>query len=71
VLGNATLRTSSFGTPARLDPATGNIPDWANDLSARARDFGVKLQPGEFSYAVECYLSSAEAHEGVYSRVMF
>jgi len=71
VLGNSALRSSSFGTPARLDPATGDIPDWANDVSARAQEFGAKLRPGEFMYAAECYLASAEAHEGVYSRVMF
>jgi hypothetical protein len=71
VLGNAALRVSSFGTPSRMDPASGNIADWATDVSARAQEFGEKLQSGEFTYAAECYLTSSENHRGVYSRVMF
>ncbi len=71
VLGNAGLRASSFGTPARVDESTGSVPDWANDLSARAQDFSAKLKPGEFTYAAECFLGSREPGTGVYSRVMF
>jgi len=71
VLGNAALRASSFGTPARQDQATGHVPDWTNDVSARAQDFSAKLKPGEFTYAAECYLASRESGTGVYSRVMF
>ncbi|HTS48550.1 MAG TPA: hypothetical protein VMH05_11435 [Bryobacteraceae bacterium] len=71
VLGNATLRVSSFGTPARVDESTGSVPDWANDVSARAQDFSAKLKPGEFTYAAECFLESRESGTGVYSRVMF
>ncbi|HLG98508.1 MAG TPA: hypothetical protein VKX49_19480 [Bryobacteraceae bacterium] len=71
VLGNAGLRASSFGTPARLDMSTGNVQDWANDTSARAEEFSTKLRPGEFTYAAECYLVTGEPGAGVYSRVMY
>lgn len=71
VLGNAALRMSSFGTPAQLDPVTGDIHDWANDISARAQEFDEQLRAGESTYAAECYLTSGENRPGVYSRVMF
>ena len=71
VLGNGGLRASSFGTPARLDELTGNIPDWTNDPSARAQGFSTQLKAGEVTYAAECYLASREPHAGVYSRVMY
>jgi hypothetical protein len=71
VLGNRSLRASSFGTPASLDPKTGDVSDWANDFSARAVNFSTKLKPGEVTYAVECYLTSPESHSGVYARTMF
>jgi len=71
VLGNRSLRTSSFGTPASLDPASGKVRDWTNDQSARAANFGSSLKPGEVTYAAECYLSSPESANGVYSRTMF
>jgi hypothetical protein len=70
VLGNRSLRASSFGTPASLDPQTGEVRDWANDFTARAVDFTAKLKPGEVTYAVECYLTSPESPSGVYSRTM-
>jgi hypothetical protein len=71
VIGNAGLRPSSFGTPARVDAATGNVRNWAGDVSARAQDFTSRLNPGEFTYAAECYLAAPELHTGVYSRSMF
>ena len=71
VLGNQSLRTSSFGTPVSLDPRSGKVRDWTNDLSARAANFGSSLKPGEVTYAAECYLSSPESPSGVYSRMMF
>jgi hypothetical protein len=71
VLGDRSLRPSSFGTPASLDPASGKVRDWTNDLSARAANFGSTLKPGEVTYAAECYLSSPESPSGVYSRTMF
>lgn len=71
VIGNATLRASSFGTPAHLDPGTGNVKDWANDVTARAEDFPANLKAGESTYAAECYLASQEPLGGVYSRAMF
>jgi hypothetical protein len=71
VLGNAALRSSSFGTPTQLDPATGDTRDWANDVSARVDELDEKLLPGESTFAAECYLTSSENRPGVYSRVMF
>jgi hypothetical protein len=71
VLGNRLLRPSSFGTPASLDPASGKVRDWTNDLSARAANFASSLKPGEVTYAAECYLTSPESPSGVYSRTMF
>jgi len=70
VIGNAALRPSSFGTPASID-STGNVRNWSTDVSARAQDFPVALKPGEFTYAAECYLASAESPTGIYSRAMF
>jgi hypothetical protein len=71
VLGNRSLRASSFGTPASLDPASGKVRDWTNDLSARAANFASMLKPGEVTFAAECYLTSPESPSGVYSRTMF
>ena len=71
VLGNRSLRNSAFGTPASLDPSSGKVRDWVNDLSARAVNFASSLKPGEVTYAAECYLASPESHSGVYSRAMF
>ncbi len=71
VMGNAGLRTSSFGTPSAVDPGSGNVKNWATDPSARAQDFSSNLRPGEFTYAAECYLASTESGNGVYSRAMF
>lgn len=71
VLGNRSLRPSSFGTPATIDPASGKVRDWTNDPSARASNFVSSLKPGEVTYAAECYLTSPESHGGFYSRAMF
>ena len=71
IIGNATLRASSFGTPAHIDGGTGNVHDWANDVTARAEDFPANLKAGEYTYAAECYLASQEPLGGVYSRAMF
>src|SRR5579871_784804 len=60
IIGNATLRASSFGTPAHVDGGTGNVHDWANDVTARAEDFPANLKAGESTYAAECYLASQE-----------
>jgi|SRR5580693_5126304 hypothetical protein len=71
VIGNRALRSSSFGTPTHVDPGTGNVRDWANDVTARAEDFPANLKAGESTYAAECYLASQEPNGGVYSRAMF
>lgn len=71
VLGNRSLRTSSFGTPDTLDPASGKVRDWTNDPSARASNFTSSLKPGEAAYAAECYVTAPESSSGIYSRAMF
>ena len=71
IIGNPHLRVSSFGTPGNVDSASGNVRDWASDTSARAQDFSTRLNPGEATYAAECYLAGAESRTGVYSRSMF
>lgn len=71
VLGNRLLRSSAFGTPATLDPASGKVRDWADDPSARVANLVSGLKPGEVTYAAECYLPTPELHSGVYSRAMF
>ncbi len=71
VIGNPALRRSSFGTPVSIDSVSGDVRNWSNDPSARAKDFGAKLKPGELTYAAECYLLSPESAAGVYSRAMF
>jgi len=71
VIGNSTLRASSFGTPAHIDPGTGNVRDWTTDRSARADDFPANLKAGESVYAAECFFPSQDARGGVYSRAMF
>ena len=71
VIGNPALRPSSFGTPTKVDAATGNVRNWTSDPSARAQDFATRLKPGEFTYAAECYLTAPESRMGVYSRTMF
>jgi hypothetical protein len=70
VIGNKTLRPSSFGTPTGID-ASGNVHNWASDPSARAEEFPANLKSGEFTYAAECYLTTHESRNGVYSRAMF
>lgn len=71
VPGNRSLRASSFGTPASLDAASGKVRDWTNDFSARAANFPSSLKPDEVTFAAECYISSPESPNGVYSRKMF
>jgi hypothetical protein len=71
IIGNPALRSSSFGTPAHIDPGTGTVRDWTNDVTARAEDFPATLKPGESTYAAECYLTSQESRGGIYSRAMF
>ena len=71
VIGNGALRGSSFGAAVKFNGDTGNVTDWVNDASARAKDFSARLKPGEVTFAAECYLASRESGTGVYSRVMY
>ena len=71
VIGNATLRRSSLGTPANVNAASGEVMNWASDTSARAQDISASLRPGEFAYVAECYVTSPEHRSGVYARAVF
>jgi len=71
VIGSPELRSSSFGLPNGLNPDTGKVANWAADPSARAGDAALNLKPGEFTYAAECYIATADAGAGVYTRAMF
>lgn len=69
VFGNPALRTSGFGTPQDIDPATGNVRNWATDPSARAADFPGTMKPGESTTVTECFVAS-DRHSGIYSRTV-
>jgi hypothetical protein len=71
VIGNAALRGSSLGSPARVDSKTGDVLNWATDTSARADVFSMGIKDADYTYAAECYLASPDALSGVYSRAMF
>ena len=71
VIGNLGLRGSSLGTPAHVDPKTGNVAGWATDTSARADVFSIGIKDAEYTYAAECYLATPDVGTGVYSRAMF
>jgi hypothetical protein len=71
VMGNATLRRSSMGTPANVNVATGAVSNWTSDPSARAQEFNTSLKAGEFAYIAECYMTSPEHRSGVYARAVF
>ena len=57
VVGNKTLFTSTYGSPSAsaIDPATGIIINYGNEVTARASSFGsvINLSSGEFAYLVE------------------
>ena len=69
VIGNVALRGSSLGSPANVDPKTGNVSNWMFDTSARADIFSVGFKDAEYTYAAECFMATPEA--GVYSRALF
>jgi hypothetical protein len=69
VMGNAALRASGFGTPRDIDPGTGNVRNWATDITARAADFPGAMKPGESTTVTECFVAS-EGRSGVYSRTL-
>lgn len=71
VIGNSSLRTSSYGTPGSIDSATGNVNNWLTDTSARATNFNLTLSGGEWSYASEGMFTSITRPSGIYSRFLF
>jgi hypothetical protein len=83
VVGNASLLTSPFGTPAAgIIGASGNIPSssYLTNSSARAAGFGgvISLTGGQVAYLTETYFSSPDfawgsymSGAGVYERKIF
>jgi len=71
VIGDADLHPSSLGSPASIDPVSGNVLNWATDASARVADSGVSLKPGESAYAAETFIAGPDDHTGVYARTLF
>lgn len=71
VIGDPDLHPSSLGSPQNIDPATGNVPNWTTDTSARVMDSGVSLKPGESAYAAETFIAGPDDHTGVFARTLF
>ena len=83
VVGNASLLTSPFGTPAAgIIGSSGNIAssDYLTNTSARAAGFGnlVVLTAGQVAYLTETYFSSPDfawgsymSGAGIYERKIF
>jgi len=71
VIGNTRLRGSSLGSPANIDPKTGDVGNWASDATARADVFALGIKDPEYTYAAECFLATPDVGTGVYSRAMF
>lgn len=71
VIGEPELHASTLGAPLSIDPATGNVLNWATDASARVTDASIVVKPGESTYAAEAYISGPDEHTGVYARTLF
>ena len=71
VIGDADLHSSTLGAPASIDPATGNVLNWATDVSARVSDTAVSLKPGESSFAAETFIAGLDDQTGVYARTLY
>ena len=71
VIGNASLQSSNFGSPASIDSTTGDVNNWLTDTSARATNFTVPLNGGEWTYISESYFTSTARPSGIYSRALF
>ncbi len=71
VIGEPELHPSSLGSPLSIDQVTGNVLNWATDVSARVTDSSIVAKPGESTYAAEAYISGPDDHTGVYARTLF
>jgi hypothetical protein len=71
VIGDPELHSSSVGAPRSVDRNTGNVLNWATDVSARLSDSSISLKPGETGYAAETFISGPDEHTGVYARTLF
>jgi hypothetical protein len=71
VIGNSALQTSVFGSPASIDSSTGNVNNWLTDTSARATNFNITLNGGEWTYASETYFTSVTRPSGIYAKALF
>lgn len=79
VIGNSTLKSSSFGTPGNKD-GQGFVPSYLTDTSARATNFTtlLALQSGEFAYVSEAYFKDPsydflgkQKGTSIYARTLF
>lgn len=79
VIGNASLRTSSLGTPnPGLLDSLGQVRDYIQEPSAVANFPFAQLSRGEFAFVAEAYFSSPnlslpgfQGGDGVYARAIF
>lgn len=71
VIGEQDLHPSSLGSPGSIDAATGNVLNWATDISARVSDSSVTAKAGESAFAAEAFISGPDDHTGVYARTLF
>jgi len=79
VVGNASLKDSTFGTPAPgIMDASGNVTDYLTDYTARATGFSsfLTLGAGEFAFVAEAFFEGAAfslsgVSNSLYTRAFF
>ncbi|MFB3777599.1 MAG: TadE family protein [Bryobacteraceae bacterium] len=80
VIGNASARSSAFGTPnPELIGSKGDVSNYLTNTSARADGFSsvLAMQPGDLAYVSEVYVPSSDygmpgfEMTGVYCRTVF
>lgn len=71
-IGNASLFTSDFGTPAAyLLDGQGLVRDYMKESSAVATMPNLTLADGQYAYISEVYVKGVLTSRGVYSRALF
>ena len=71
VIGDPNLHTSSLGVPLSIDHTSGEVLNWATDVSARVTDSSVTVKSGETAFAAETFIAGPEEHTDVYARTIF
>ena len=80
VVGNASTRSSAFGTPSStIVDSTGQVSNYMTNTTARANGFNavLPLAAGDLAYVSEVYVPSSDyglpgyTSTGVYSRTVF